>query len=174
MMSLNGMTRTILSLLLISTAERPALGDSYSPLFIIERSTNKNVIHYDAKFGKDRKLDPKNPVVAYWIMAAEDGRRESLTFIEKRKVYGFTINRDGSSGTYRMTLVSQKQREIRIYQDGNSVHAETFIDGHAAYLTKIYVKTRKAGLLRTADYYELSGTDVATGVERYEKVMPQP
>jgi uncharacterized protein DUF4833 len=173
-MNLNAMTRIILSLLLISTVALPAFGDSYSALFIIERSTNKNVIHYDAKFGKDGKLDPKNPVVAYWIMAAQDGRRESLTFIERRKAYGFTINRDGSSGTYRMTLVSQKQREIRIYQQGDSVHAETFIDGHAAYLTKIYVKTRKAGLLRTADYYELFGTDIATGAECYEKVMPQP
>ena len=78
-MSLNRMTRTILSLLLISAVVLPASGDSYSLLFIIERSTNKNVIHYDAKFGKDGKLDPKNPVVAYWIMAAEDGRRESLS-----------------------------------------------------------------------------------------------
>lgn len=173
-MSPHGMIRAILSLLLIYIVALPAFGDSYSPLFIIERSTNKNVIHYDAKFGKDGKLDSRNPVVAYWIMAAEDGRRESLSFIERRKAYGFTINRAGSSGIYRMTLVSQKQREIRIYQQGDSVHAETFIDGHAAYLTKIYVKTRKAGLLRTADYYELFGTDVATGVDRYEKVMPQP
>ncbi len=72
-----------------------------------------------------------------------------------------------------MTLVSQKTREIRIYQQGNSVHAETSISGHLAYLTKIFVRTRKAGLLRTADYYELFGTDVATGAECYEKVVPQ-
>lgn len=169
----HGMSRAILFLQLISTAGLPAFGDSYSPLFIIERSTNKNVIHYDAKIGKDGKLNPKNPVVAYWIMAAEDGRRESLNFIEKKEAYGFKIDRDHSSGIYRMTLVSQKKREIRIYQQGNSVHAETSISGHLAYLTKIFVQTRKAGLLRTADYYELFGTDVATGAECYEKVVPQ-
>jgi len=59
------------------------------PLFIIERSKNANVVHYDARLDADGRLDPKEPVVAYWIMLAEDGRRENLNWIEKRKAYGF-------------------------------------------------------------------------------------
>jgi hypothetical protein len=164
--------RAIVSFLLISIAGLPALGDSYSPLFVVERGTNLNVIHYDGKIGNDGKLDPRNPVIAYWIMAAEDGRRESLSFIERQKAYGFSIYRDDSSGFFRMTLVSQKNREIRIYQQGNTVHAETPIGGRRAYLTKIFVKTRRSGFLRSADYYELFGIEVDTGAACYEKVVP--
>jgi len=37
-----------------------------SPLFIIERNKNANVVHYDARLTADGKLDPKEPVIAYW------------------------------------------------------------------------------------------------------------
>lgn len=159
--------------LLVFFAAHPASADSYSPLFVIERSTNSNVIHYDGKILEDGKLDPKTPVVAYWIMAAEDGRRESLNFIERQKAYGFSVRPGESPGVYRMALVSQKDHEMRVYVEGGTARAETSIEGHRAYLIKIFVKTRKSGPLRTADYYELFGTDIRTGETRYEKVVPQ-
>ena len=148
--------KSLLILLLVSIGA-PGLPDySYQALFIIERSTNSNVIHYDAKIGKDGVLDPKEPVVAYWVMLAEDGRRQRLSALEKGRAYGFTIRRDSSGQSYWMTLVSQKLRAIRIYQEDGKVRAVTFVGGHEAYLRKIYVKTRKSGLLRTADYFVIT------------------
>ena len=35
-----------------------------SPLFIIERSKNANVVHYDARLTADGELDPNEPVIA--------------------------------------------------------------------------------------------------------------
>jgi len=152
----------------------PGLPDnSYQNLFIIERSTNANVVRYDAKIGEDGAFDPKEPVVAYWIMAAEDGRRQSLSALEKMVAYGFTIRRDSSDQSFWMTLVSQKRREIHIYQEGGRVRAVILIGGQAAYLHKIYVQVGKSGLLRTVDYFELFGHDVVTGRDRYEKVAPE-
>ncbi|HMD08598.1 MAG TPA: DUF4833 domain-containing protein [Terriglobales bacterium] len=147
--------------------------DSYQGLFIIERSTNANVVHYDAKIGKDGSFDPKEPVVVYWVMAAEDGGRQNLSALEKRLAYGFTIRRDSSDQSYWMTLVSQKRREIHIYQEGGKVRAVMLIGGHEAYLRKIYVQTRKSGWLRTVDYVELFGEDITTGRDCYEKVAPE-
>jgi len=72
-----------------------------------------------------------------------------------------------------MALVSQKRRPIHIYKEGDKVRAVTRIGAHQAFLRKIYVKTRKSGLLRTADYFELFGNDVLNGEDRYEKVAPQ-
>lgn len=146
--------------------------DLYQNLFIIERSTNANVVHYDAKIGKDGAFDPKEPVVAYWVMAAEDGRRQSLSALEKMFAYGFTIRKDSSGQSFWMTLVSQKRREIHIYQEGGKVRAVILIGGQAAYLSKIYVQTRESSLLRTVDYVELFGYDIVTGQNRYEKVAP--
>jgi hypothetical protein len=165
--------KSLLVLLLVSIGAPGLPDDSYQTLFIIERSTNANVIHYDAKIGKDGAFDPKEPVVAYWIMLAEDGRRQKLTALEKSRAYGFTIRRDSSGQSYWMTLVSQKRRTIHIHQEGGKVRAVTLIGGHEAYLRKIYVKTRKSGLLRTADYFELFGNDLATGQDCYEKVAPE-
>jgi hypothetical protein len=167
--------RSFLFLLLFSIVEPGLAGESYQPLFIIERSTNANVIHYDAKIQKDGALDPNEPVVAYWIMAAKDGQRQKLSALEKSHAYGFTIQKDssGQGQAYWMTLVSQKRRAIHIYQEGGKARAVILIGGHEAYLRKIYVKTRKAGLLRTADYFELFGDDLTTGQPRYEKIVPE-
>jgi Domain of unknown function (DUF4833) len=163
----------LVALLLVSIGASGLPNDSYQPLFIIERSTNANVIHYDAKLGKDGVLDAKEPVVAYWIMLAGDGGREELTMLERSRAYGFTIRRDSAGESWWMTLVSQKRRAIHIYQEGGKVRAVTPIGGHQAYLRKIYVKTRRSGLLRTADYFELFGNDLVTGEECQEKVAPE-
>jgi len=76
------------------------------PLFIIERSKNANVVHYDARLTADGKLDPKQPVIAYWIMLAKEGRREELSWIEKKKAHGFHIKPDPSVNGYKMTVVA--------------------------------------------------------------------
>jgi hypothetical protein len=82
------------------------------PLFIIERSKNANVVHYDARLNADGKLESREPVIAYWIMLAEDGRREDLNWIEKKKAYGFDITPDPSGNGYKMTVVSAPDRRI--------------------------------------------------------------
>jgi hypothetical protein len=162
-----------LLVLLLSSICTGLSADSYQPLFIIERSTNANVVHYDAKIGEDGSLDPKEPVVAYWVMAANGGGREDLNLLEKIRAYGFTIRKDSTNQSYWMTLVSQKRRAIHIYQEGGIVHAVTRIGAHEAYLHKIYVKTRKSELLRTVDYFELFGNDLVSGQDCYEKVTPE-
>jgi Domain of unknown function (DUF4833) len=162
-----------LPLLLLFMGALGLPGASYQSLFIIERSTNANVIHYDAKIEEDGTLNPEEPVVTYWVMAAEDGRRQGLSSMEKSRAYGFTIQKDSSGQSYWMTLVSQKRRRIHIYQQGGKVRAVIFIDGREAYLRKIYVKTRGWGLFRTADYFELFGDDVVTGQGCYEKLVPE-
>ena len=83
-------------------------------LFIIERNMNANVVHYDARLTADGKLDPKEPVIAYWVMLAKDGKRQKLNWIEKKKAYGFTIKPDPSVNGYKMTLVAAPERQITV------------------------------------------------------------
>src|SRR3972149_1101371 len=83
-----------------------------NPLFIIQRSKNANVVHYDAQLTADGKLDPKEPVIAYWVMLAKDGRREELNWIEKKKAYGFDIKPDPSGNGYRMTVGACPKRGV--------------------------------------------------------------
>ncbi|HLK64747.1 MAG TPA: DUF4833 domain-containing protein [Bryobacteraceae bacterium] len=143
-----------------------------APLFVIERSTNANVVHYDANIRPDGDLDPRQPISAYWVMAAVDGHREELTSLEKARAYGFTIEPDRDSKGYRLRLVSQKQREIEIVREGNSVRAEATIDGRRARLDKMYVSTHKVLAVPTVKYIDLFGVDLATGQSVSERVTP--
>ncbi len=119
-----------LILLLIATCTPGLPKDSYQSILIIERSTNANVVHYDAKIRKDGTLDLKEPMVAYWVMVAVGGGRQELSRLEKSHVYGFTMRKDSSGESYWMTLVSQKARTIHIYQEGGKVRAVTSIGAH--------------------------------------------
>jgi hypothetical protein len=140
------------------------------PLFIIERSTNANVVHYDANLGPNGELDRRQPIDAYWVMAALDGRREELSSLEKSRAYGFNIEPGKDAHSFRLELVAQKRRSIHIYSDGGAVRAETTIDGRRAYLTRIFVTARK--LVPGVKSIELFGVDAATGESVHETVTP--
>ena len=143
------------------------------PLFIIERSKNANVVHYDARLTADGKLDPKEPVIAYWVLSAEDGRREELSWIEKKKAYGFDIKPDPSVKGYKMTLVADPQRQITVKKEGDAVRAEGVIDGRPAVLEKMYIKASDGLTGPKVQYIELYGKDLQTGGKRYQKIVPK-
>jgi len=107
--------RLILCVLFIAALTASA-EDSFVPLFVIERSVNGNTVHYDAKL-KDGKIDPLQPVVAYWILS-ENGKRQELNLLERLKAYGFTIKPDKEPEAFRMTLVADKKKEIRVFRMG--------------------------------------------------------
>jgi hypothetical protein len=69
--------KCLLALLLVSIGTSGSVGDSYQSTFIIERRTNANVIHYDAKIGSDGAIDPKEPVILHigsWLPRTVDIR----------------------------------------------------------------------------------------------------
>ena len=144
-----------------------------SPLFIIERSKNANVVHYDARLTADGELDPKEPVIAYWVKLAEDGRREKLSWIEKKKAYGFTIKPDSSVNGYKMTLVTAPERQITVKKEKDVVHAEAVIDGRPAVLQKLYINASDGLTGPKVQYIEVYGKDLQTGENRREKMVPK-
>jgi hypothetical protein len=140
------------------------------PLFIIERSKNANVVHYDARLTADGSIDPNEPVIAYWIMLAKDGRREDLNWLEKKKAYGFAIKPDLSVNGYKMTVVAVPQGQFTVRKNGKTVRAEMVIDGQPAVMEKIYINATDGLLGPKVNYIELYGTDIKTGQKRYQKV----
>lgn len=159
-----------LSAAMVAAASAAAAGDTQVPLFVIERSLNSNVVHYDARL-KDGKLDPQQPVVAYWVMG-EDGRHQELNFLEKLKAYGFSIFPDKQAEVFRMTLVSDKKKEIRVIHSGSEVRAETQIGHCSAHLQKIFIESKKSWMVSLPEYAEMIGSDLRTGAECRERVTP--
>ena len=142
-----------------------------SPLFIIERSKNANVVHYDARLTADGKLDPKEPVIAYWVLLAEDGRRKELSWIEKKMAYGFTVKPDRSVKGYKMTLVAAPERQITVKKDKDAVRAEVVIAGRPAALEKMHINASDGLTGPKVHYVEVYGKDLQTGEKCREKLV---
>ena len=139
------------------------------PLFTIEKSSNANRVQYDARVTAEGHFDPHQPVVAYWIMAAENGRRQELNILEKAKAYGFTLHQDGVD-SYRLWVVSHREKEIHVYRDGSTVRAEAVIGGRLALVEKIFIQMHKSFMLSLPDFGEMFGFDKETGERRIERV----
>ena len=142
-------------------------------LFIIERSKNANVVHYDARLTSDGKLDPKEPVSAYWIMRAEGGRREELNWMENEKGYGFDIKPDPSVNGYKMTLMAAPQQQIIVKKAGDAIRAEMVIGGRPAVLEKVYINASDGLTGPKVHYIMLYGKDLKTGGKRSQKIVPK-
>jgi len=161
--------RLILCVLFIAALTASA-DEAFVPLFVIERSVNGNTVHYDAKL-KDGKLDPQQPVVAYWVLS-ENGKRQELNVLERLKAYGFTIRPDKEPEAFRMTLVADKKKEIRVFRMGAAVRAEAMIGACEAYLQKVFVVSKKSFMINLPEYVDMIGNDMSTGAECRERVTP--
>jgi hypothetical protein len=161
---------SIVCALLLAVASPAFAEDALVPLFVIERTVNGNVVHYDAKL-KNGKLDPQQPVVAYWVMG-EDGHHQELNLLEKLKAYGFSIHPDKQPENFHMFLVSDKKKEIRVLRVGDAVRAEARIGTCEAYLQKIVIASKKSWLVNLPEYAEMIGSDMSTGTECRERVTP--
>ena len=139
-------------------------------LFVIERNMNKNTVCYDANILQAGTLNLENPIDAYWIDYATDGKRSELNYIQRRMAYGFSFEKT-SLGNIYLTLKAFDKRKILVLIDNKgSSHAVIKINGTDANLTKIYV-TAKPKMYTTVEFIELYGNDTKTGKPLYEKII---
>ena len=155
---------------LVNPARLPAQ-DRFEPLFLIERSTNANVVHYDARIGPQGSLQPAQPVVVYWKMHAKDGHREDLTSLEKRRVFGISVAPQPDGGTFLVRIAAQPARDIRVFLERGAARAETLIAGKRAFLKRLFISTGKLNIFRV-NYIDVFGLDAATGAEVRERIAP--
>ena len=167
-MTLNGMKHALIMSVILFVAAN-VLADQSKPLFIIRRTKNINEVHYDVNIGPDGKLDPKQPVVAYWIMSAKDGHREKLGFFEK-KAYGFKCKYDTAKGMCRLVIRSFKQRQMEVSGTKDGATAEMVIDGKPAYLEKMFIAESEGKPIPKVRSIELFGKDKLSGKNVYEKI----
>jgi hypothetical protein len=159
-------------LLLASLAPTAQAASSTQTLFIIQRSINKNEVHYDARLDADGRLDPTQPVEVYWLMLAEDARGEDLNWVEWVQAYGFTIEANPGEPSFRMILRAERNRPIKVYIDGRTARAEIAIVGQPSHLERIYVDSVEEYFRPKVLFVELVGTAPKSGEKRTEKIVP--
>ena len=147
-----------------------SLAASSQSLFIIERSKNANVVHYDVKL--DDAGDPvtANTIDAYWIRHAGAGNRKELEWFERNWAYGAEVIGPVSANGFSMTVKSYDQREISVRRVDGQFEALIEIVGEMARLEKIYVVTDESGLIPKVLYIELNGINVENGEQLVERI----
>jgi hypothetical protein len=133
------------------------------PLFTIERSLNRNVLHYDANLDGGGALDSREPVVAYWIMVEKGGVREDLTLLEKTRAYGFKAEAADDGEGFILRLKALDARPVRIKQQDGEVWAEALIGGRPCRLDRITITNEGENLIPKVLSIDLHGTDRKTG-----------
>lgn len=137
-------------------------------LFHIARSLNKNLVCYDVNL-KDGRLNSQSPLNAYWINREEHpGQTGSLSFFQKKMAYGYKIVRGGDDFS-EVTLTAYAGKTLKICRLRGRYVCTTTIDGKAAVLQSLYVKSRSGNPL-SVDYVELRGVTIDAGDFVSEKV----
>lgn len=155
----------------IASCAWPAIAEGRAPsksaLFTVARSKNANVVRYVARVGISG-LDQDRPVDAHWLMLAEDGRREELSWAERQLAYGFSVS-EATPERCVLRLVAFKQRALVVARQGETFRATLSIAGKRATLERIFVQTSEGGLLPSVEYLEVFGTS-ADGKQIKERV----
>ncbi len=158
---------TLLELCLPVTAQAAPARE----LFTLARSTNANVVKYSVRMAKDGLLEASEPIEAYWLMLAENGRREELTWTERQLAYGFSVSNSSRRGCL-LHLAACPERELRVRAVDGVYRAELAIAKQAASLQRVFVRTEQHTLLPSVRYVEISGT-TANGKLVTERILPR-
>jgi len=151
-------------LLVAAGVEGTGAGSCHPELFRIARSTNANVVVYEARRLPDGRLDPAAPLEAAWLLLAQDGRREALSGIERALAYGFDVRPGSRPGEWSVTLRAASDRPIRLAEHDGCPAAFAAIDGREALLRLVYVEAT-GGLLPQVRSVTLVGEDPEHGAE---------
>jgi hypothetical protein len=160
----------ILSLFLQSTLA--VSGDDVSPLFFIERSKNKNLVHYDIRLQENSSLADTKPVHVYWVL--ENGRREELNRMERKYAYGILHQEKLDQNKFKVILAGLEGLEIVVERMNHSFKALVSINGTESILEKIYIKSEenRTGLPKVL-YIDLFGRTKETGLPIRERIAPR-
>jgi len=149
-----------------------ARADRRCALFVIGRSLNANVVHYEARLNAAGQLDPRRPLTAYWVMHAEDGHREDLSWFERQFAYGWGVVSRVEPYRLELRLIAFPQRTVVLRVDASGgARAEVSILGGTAALQRIFVQLAKGGG-PSVRYLDLFATDLSSGQPLHERLEP--
>jgi hypothetical protein len=144
-------------------------------VFHIEKSENKNQVHYAVQVDARCRPIGARPVYGYWRNLEVGPRDVSQLLSHEQPAYGLTDPRSVRSGDeggeIRIGLRGFPDRPLTIttFREGSACRARavTTIRKQPAVLTSIYVEL---GFLFSVDYVIVRGVRLADGVAVQEKV----
>jgi hypothetical protein len=138
-------------------------------LFVIERSTNKNIVQYDVCIEQATDI---HKVRAYWVL--ENGREESLNPLEKKFAYGVSSQDKIDNNRSSILVAAFKERQIVVEKVGNLYRAIVRIAGENSILERVYIQCEKGWTgMPKVKYVDLFGFTKRTRTPINERIVPQ-
>lgn len=165
------MKHTLFSLLLWATACLSVCGADIpgEHVFVFGRSTNSNYICYDINLLADGTLNKKEPLKSYWVLG--DGKRtEELTFLDRKMAFGVKVISAKENEAW-VHLTAYKNLKIRICRHKGKWAGIVKLKGHEMVVEKMFAKMKPHFAVK-CEYVEITGTDIATGKKRSERITP--
>jgi hypothetical protein len=161
-----------LFLMLVLTA---APGVNVEPLFVLGRSKNANVVEYAARVSSDGMLDDSKPFEAFWVLKAQDGRREALSYLEEQLAYGFSWKVLSARREYILTMNAFRARPLAVVPHGDSYQVVASLGGVPSRLLRLFVTADESVGLPQVKSVELFGESLIDGAPTHEWLMaPKP
>jgi hypothetical protein len=160
----------LLLLPLSAMAEEPFSKTDH--LFSIERSKNRNSVHYDVVLKGNDDLADSDPVTVHWVL--ENGQKEELNLIQKRYAYGILSQEKLEKNRFRIMLAAFRDLKIIVERVDGDYKAVLPINGVESILDKIYVKAeeRQLGLPRVT-FIDVFGRALSTHFPVKERILPR-
>lgn len=144
-------------------------------IFHIEKSENKNQVHYAVQVDEACRPRTAQPVYGYWRDLEQGPKAVSELLEHEQPAYGLRaprlVQRNDSGGIIRVTLRAFPDRplSIELFRTTTGCGARTLvtIQGQPAVLSAIYVDI---GFLFSVNYALLRGTRVSDGQAVQEKI----
>lgn len=134
-------------------------------IFYIQRSLNPNTVVYAANLDASGKLDPKEPVKAFWRRYNRGGYVKQLSLPERMLAYGVkAVMQDGPNGSYSFTVAALPERKIYVGLDDKG-HPEAFskVGNRWVRLVYVYLEVDDSGFMPDVSAMDLFGYDKASG-----------
>lgn len=146
--------------------------DDPGMVFYLQRSTNSNTVVYAARFLDDGKLDPRQPIVAYWRRFNTTGERLALKMIEDSFAFGVRARATDDPDVFSLYVVSYPERRatLRLVEPGR---AELLlpVDGRQMRMRYAYVDVDESGLMPSVREVVVTGHDTQTGRALVERIQ---
>lgn len=140
-------------------------------VFYLQRSSNSNTVVYAARFTQDGRLDPREPLVAYWRRFNTTGEQLPLKMIEDSFAFGVRSRATSDPDVFRIHIVSYSERPatLRLVEPGR---AELLlpVGGRTMRMAYAYAEVDESGLMPSVREVLVMGHDADSGKPLVERI----
>jgi len=141
-------------------------------LFYLQRDPNTNTIICELNVDRDGEVNKNEPIKVYWIRFGENGKKEDLSYIQRKFAYGIQTKSIGDD-QYELRFVSHKKLPLYLMKsaEDKKYHVYVTVNKKKIQLDRIFVRIEGGSFwLPNVKYVELKGINTANKTQIIERI----